>query len=189
MSAFGQLQNIYNNFYTTQIYMPFGGIGVPPTISDMMITINKSIDSEFTLLLNIANTLTNSANAMFYISATNGVTYMTTATNQMINFLQYWIVDFGNDMWSFWNVGYARWVYAWSGYWSNFGVIILILATFGYINGALHRFVFNANHSESLLGPKIALSIGVMFILAYGCVVIITMAGQASIATFCTVLA
>lgn len=91
-------------------------------------------------------------------------------------------------MWSFWNVGYDRWRLVWAGYWSNFGIIILIFACFFYIMAILHNYVNNTNYTTGLLSAKISLSLAVMLIIAYGCIVIVTMAGQASLGTFCTVL-
>ena len=106
----------------------------------------------------------------------------------MINYLQYWINDFGSDMWAFWNRGYERWRHAWAGYWSNFGMIILIFLCFGYIMVVLGRYHSNTNFTTNLLGAKIALFLGTMFIIVYGCVIIITLSGYAGIATFCSVL-
>lgn len=77
---------------------------------------------------------------------------------------------------------------AWGGYWSNFGMIILIFFCFGYVLAVLAKYRNNTNYTTNLLGAKLALCIGTMFIIVYGCVIIITLSGYAGVATFCSVL-
>lgn len=121
--------------------------------------------------------MTYAAYGIQFFATNNGLDQATASINQMINYLQFWINDFGGDMWSFWNVGYDRWRLAWAGYWSNFGVIILIFACFFYVMFILNSYVKNTNYHTNLLSAKIAFSLGVMLVVVYGCVVIITLSG------------
>ena len=87
-----------------------------------------------------------------------------------------------------WNKAFDRWEHAWAGYWTNFGLIILILICFIYILFILSNYCTNGNYKSNLMIVKVFLCFATMLIVIYGCMVIVALAGQASISTFCTVL-
>lgn len=87
-----------------------------------------------------------------------------------------------------WSRGKERWQYVWGGYWTNFGLTIILLCLFGFLFYVLIMFCTDSTYTFSIIALKLILGFTVFFIICYGFLVIVTFAGEAGIASFCTVL-
>lgn len=87
-----------------------------------------------------------------------------------------------------WNRGFERWQFIWGGYWLNFALTIILSILFIVLFVVSCIFSVRKNYTFSIMGLKVILAIVAFFVMWYCIMVIILMAGQAALATFCYVL-
>jgi hypothetical protein len=98
-------------------------------------------------------------------------------------------MDVSTAGWRFWNRGYERWQHIWGPYWLNFGITIIALVLFIILLCALCFFIRDNKFTYSIMTLKVLLAIIGFFMVFYVVMVILILAGQTALATFCTVLA
>lgn len=157
-------------------------------ISNLTPGISDPISEDVGRLYATANNLNGAAQAVpnlgnngFQTVVLQTIGYLNSNVNSMI-------ADLSDFSLSLWNRAWTRYTYATGGYWAIFAITIVLIILIGV---ALHYLgqVWAADgtpHNRTAF--KVILGLGGFFLVWYGILVIILLAGSTSIATFCTVL-
>lgn len=187
-SAESSMNEVYSANWLQKTIGPLRQTTQANTIERMVPGITPFIKEDFDRLANTAYGLLGAAQAVPNLG-NNGakatvdqtIGYLVANTNSMI-------ADISDLTLGIWNRGWTRYIFSAGAYWAIFAVSIVLIILIGVLIGYLGRVwtegVAESNHTAF----KVTLGLAGFFLVWYGILVIILLAGSTSIATFCNVL-
>jgi len=157
-------------------------------LSSLTTTINPYVGAEFNRLAATANAFIGAAQAVPDLSNAGNSGVVAQNIQNMNLTLNYMINDVSDTTEALWNNGWVRYIFATGAYWAIFAISIVLIICIGIMLGYLGSSFADPAHEPNLTLFKVMLGIIGFFLLWYGVLVIIMLAGSTSIATFCTVL-
>lgn len=187
-SAMSSLNEIYSANWLVKTVGPLRQTTQSRIIAGLTPGVTPYIQEDFSRLTNtaygllgVAQAVPNLGNNGFKSTVDQTIGYLVSNVNSMT-------ADVSDLTLGIWNRGWTRYTFATGAYWAIFAVsivlIILIGVLFGYLGKVWTEGLAESNHAAF----KTTLGIAGFFLVWYGILVIILLAGSTSIATFCTVL-
>jgi len=156
-------------------------------LAKLTTTISPQIGTDFKWLDDTASSFNLAAQAIPDLS--NGINNATVSQtigylNSNINSM---VADLSDLTLALWNRGWTRYTFATGAYWAIFAVSIVFIILISIMISYLCK-AWNHSEAPNRTAFKVILGLGGFFLIWYGILVIILLAGSTSIATFCTVL-
>lgn len=158
-------------------------------ISDLTPGITNPIGEDVGRLYATANNLNGAAQAIpnlgnngFQTTVLQTIGYLNANVNSMI-------ADLSDFSLIVWNKAWSRYTYATGGYWAIFASTIVLIILIGVAMHYLGKVWAADGTPHNRTAFKVILGIAGFFLVFYGILVIILLAGSTSIATVCTVIA
>ena len=185
MASLGQvyIANSKNNTVGT-----LGEVSQGYILSSLTNTINPYIGAEFNRLLATSSAFIGAAQAVPNLSNAGNANVVAQNIQNMNLTLNYMINDVSDTTEALWNNGWTRYVFATGAYWAIFASSIVLIIAIGIMLGYLNKSWSDPAHEPNITLFKVLLGVVGFFLVWYGVLVIIMLAGSTSIATFCTVL-
>lgn len=185
VASLGQvyLANSKNNTVGT-----LGEVSQGYILSSLTNTINPYVGFEFNRLLATSSAFIGAAQAVPNLSNAGNAGVVAQNIQNMNLTLNYMINDVSDTTEALWNNGGTRYVFATGAYWAIFASSIVLIIAIGIMLGYLDKSWNDPAHEPNITLFKVLLCVVGFFLVWYGVLVIIMLAGSTSIATFCTVL-
>jgi hypothetical protein len=187
-SALLSLKNMYSTYRDSMTINPFGVASKPYSIRNMTNYISDELRIEFSDLNYVNTQIEIAARSLLLLQGNVPSVIFNSSASQLIsniNLIQNDIRSMGEAVWE---RGKERLSFVNGGYWTIFSISIAIIALIGVFL-AFATSIYRKNSYESKRKIVIIIFfIVTFFVLVYGIVTIILMAGVSAVSTFCKVL-
>ena len=187
------LQQVAANYSSATTTSALGQVNQPFSIRNLNGFVSVSAGVEFKNLFALGSTLDAAAKAVVGIVQNNGQAVGSQNIQTTVTTLNNFFTNLTSDVTTTANDAYnqvkTQYTWATGSYWSIFAISLVIIVISNFIVGKLMAVQHDPNHPRDFKLLKILLAVLGFFLVWYAILTIILLAGSASIATFCTILA
>lgn len=187
-AAWASLNDVYVANWQKNTVGPLRQTTQGDFLSNLTPTISPQIGSDFKWLDDTASYFNSAAQAVPDLSNSGSSSTVSTTIGYLNNNINSMVADVSDLTLALWNRGWTRYTFATGAYWAIFAVSIVFIILISILIAYLCKVWKNDGEVPNRAAFKVILGIAGFFLVWYGILVIILLAGSTSIATFCTVL-
>lgn len=187
-SAYTSLGDIYRSNWQKTTVGPLRETTQGDFLANLTPTVSPAIGIDFLRLSDTSNYFTAAAQAIPDLSNSGNSATVSNTIGYLNSNIASMVSDLSDLTLNLWNRGWTRYTFATGAYWAIFAVSIVLIILLSIIIAYLCKVWRNDGDVPNRTAFKVILGLAGFFVVWYGILVIILLAGSTSIATFCTVL-
>jgi len=186
--AWASLGQIYQNNWLKTTVGPLSQTIQGDFLQNLTPTVSPALADDFGRLVSTATYFNNAAQAVPNLGNSGNQNVVSQTLGYLISNINSMTADVSDLTLILWNRGWTRYTFSTGAYWAIFAVSIVLIILIGVALGYLNKAWADDRVNSNVTAFKVILGLAGFFLVWYGILVIILLAGSTSIATFCTVL-
>ena len=187
-SAWSSLNDVYVSNWQKKTIGPLRQVTQGDFLSNLTPTISPQVRSDFKWLDDTATYFNLAAQAVPDLSNSATTSTVSNTIGYLTNNINSMVADVSDLTLAIWNRGWTRYTFATGAYWAIFAVSFVFIILISILISYLCKVWKNDGEIPNRTAFKVIMGLAGFFLVWYGILVIILLAGSTSIATFCTVL-